>query len=201
MDKLKNNIPHVIIFLLFGIALGTISKYLDTVSVVDKNWLTIILHYFAALFTRLGVWVFIATLIAAYCKTPIRAAIHTFVFFIGMLISYYVYSAYLFGVFPTKYFIAWGSLALISPLLAIIAWKAKNNVRLAYILPALPMGLMMSLSFGMGLFYMYLNHIEELMMYVVLCVVFYKNPKQLAILVALSICVGFMVELLSPFHF
>ena len=59
--------------------------------------------------------------------------------------------------------------------------KLKSNVRLAFILPALPMGLMLSLSLGIGLFYMYLNYIEELIMYVVLCVVFYKEPKQIAI--------------------
>ena len=43
------------------------------------------------------------------------------------------------------------------------------------------MGLMLSLSLGIGLFYMYLNYIEELIMYVVLCVVSYKEPKQIAI--------------------
>ena len=118
-----------------------------------------------------------------------------------MLISYYIYSAYLFGFFPTRYFILWGSIALASPLLAIIVWKAKNNIRLAFILPALPMGLMLSLSLGIGLFYMDLNYIEELIMYVVLCVVFYKGPKQMAIIVVFSFVVAVIVKLLSPFHF
>ena len=200
MIKLKNKIPDFIICLVLGTVLGTISKYLDTIA-VDGSWWTNILHYFGNLFTRLGIWILIVTLIAAYSKTQIRAAGNTFIFFIGMLVSYYIYSAHLFGFFPTRYFILWGSIALASPFLAVIVWKAKNNVRLACILPALPMGLLLSLSLGIGLFYIYLNYIEELIMYVVLCVVFYKEPKQMAIIVVFSFVVAFIVKLLSPFHF
>lgn len=108
-------------------------------------------------------------IVAAYSKTQIKAAGNTLIFFIGMLISYYIYSAFLFGFFPTRYFILWGGIALASPFLAIVVWKAKNNVRLSFILPALPMGLMLSLSLGIGLFYVYLNYIEELIMYFALC--------------------------------
>ena len=115
MIQLKNKIPDFIMCLVLGTVLGTISKYLDTIAVVDESWWMNILHYFGDLFTRLGIWVLIATLIAAFSKTQIRAAINTFIFFIGMLISYYIYSAYIFGSFPTRYFILWGSIALASP--------------------------------------------------------------------------------------
>ena len=80
----------------------------------------------------------------------------------------------------------WGSIALVSPILAIIVWKAKNHAYLTFILPALPMGLLLSLSLGMGLFYVDLSYIEELIMYVVLCVIFYKEPKQMAISIVFS---------------
>ena len=200
MIKLKSKIPDFILCLVFGISLGIISKYLDTIA-VDGSWWTCILHYFADLFTRLGIWVLIGTIIAAYSKTLIRAAINTQIFFIGMLISYYIYSAYLFGFFPTSYFILWGSIALVSPLLAIIVWIARNDVHLAFILPVLPMGLLLSLSLGMGLFYVYLSYIEELIMYVVLCVIFYKEPKQMTISVIFSFVVAFIFKQISPFHF
>ncbi|MGG3890816.1 hypothetical protein [Metabacillus fastidiosus] len=200
MIKLKSEILGFILCLVFGISSGIISKYLDTIG-VDGSWWTYVPHYFADLFTRLGIWVLIGTIIAAYSKTLIRAPINTLIFFIGMLISYYVYSAYLFGFFPTSYFILWGSIALLSPLLAIIVWKAKNNVHLAFILPALPMGLLLSLSLGMGLYYVYLSYIAELIMYIVTCVIFYKKPKQMIISVILSFIVAFIFDQISPFHF
>ena len=201
MIKLKNKTTDFIAYLALGAVVGVISKYLDAVGIVDENRWMIILSYLGNLFTRLGIWVLIATFIAAYSKTLIKAAFITFIFFLGMLISYYIYSANLFGFFPTKYFIFWGSIALAAPILAIIVWKAKNSVRLAYILPALPMGLMLSLSIGMGLVYMDLSYVEELIMYFVLCVVFYKEPKQMAVTVILSFVVAFIVKLVSPFAF
>ena len=194
--KVKDKSPDFILCLVLGIILGIVSKYLDTVA-VDGSWITNFLHFFGDLFTRLGIWVLIATLVAAYSKTLRRAAINTFVFFIGMLISYYAYSAFLFGFFPTGYFILWGSVALVSPLLAVVVWKAKNNERLAMILPALPMGLLLSLSLSIGLFYIDLTHYEELIMYVFLCLVFYKNQKQIVVSIGLSIIIAIIISISS----
>lgn len=200
MIKLTRKIPGYIICLVLGILLGAIAKYLDTVS-VDGHWGNYILSYSGDIFTRLGIWVLIGTIVAAYSKTLLRAAVNTFLFFIGMLISYYVYSAYLFGFFPTSYFLMWGSIAIASPFLAIIVWKAKNDPRLAFVLPALLMGLLLSLSLGIGLFYVYVSYTEELMMYIVLCIVFYRTGKQMAISVILSFLVAIIFGLYSPIQF
>ena len=199
MVMVKYKSTDVILCLALGIILGITSKYLDTVA-VDGSWITNVLHYLGDLFTRLGIWVWMATLIAAYSRTLRRAAINTFVFFLGMLMSYYIYSAYLFGFFPTSYFISWGAIALLSPLLAVIVWKAKDNERLAMILPALSMGLMLSLSLSIGLFYVDLAHFEEFIMYVFLCVVFYKNPKQMIVSIGLSIIMAIII-CISPLYF
>lgn len=100
--------------------MGGVAKYLDTVAGVDGSWWMNILPYFGDLCSRTGIWVLIATLIAVYSKTQISAALNTFMFFIGMLTGYYIYSAFLFGFFPTSYFLPWGSIALASPFLAAI---------------------------------------------------------------------------------
>ena len=198
MIMVKYKSTDVILCFVLGIILGLTSKYLDTVA-VDGSWMTNVLHFLGDLFTRLGIWVWIATLIAAYSRTLRRAAINTFVFFIGMLLSYYIYSAYLFGFFPTSYFIRWGGIALLSPLLAAVVWKAKNDERLAMILPAMPMGLMLSLSLSIGIFYVDFTHLEEFIMYVFLCVVFYKNQKQMIVSIGLSVIIAFTISI-SPLY-
>ncbi|WP_306009700.1 hypothetical protein [Bacillus sp. MMSF_3328] len=200
MIKLIRKIPGFVLSLVFGIFLGAIAKYLDTVS-VDGHWGRYILSYSGDIFTRLGIWVLIGTILAAYSKTLLRAALNTFLFFSGMLISYYVYSAYLFGFFLTSYFLLWGSIAIVSPFLAMIVWIAKNDPRLAFVLPALPMGLLLSLALGIGLFYVDVSYVEELMMYIVLCIIFYKTGKQMAIVVILSFVVAIIFGLYSPFQF
>lgn len=180
MGNLKKRVAIILSWLFASIGFGVIIKYVDSVP------------FLGDVFTRLGIWVLIGILIATYSKTPIRAGIQTLIFFIGMLIGYYAYV--LFGVFPTSYFLYWGVYAIVSPFLAAIVWFAKNNRRLSFILPALPMGLMLSLSVGMGLFYMYLNHIEELIIYIVLGLIFYKEPKQIALVIFLSLVVTFIIK-------
>lgn len=179
---MKKRVAIILSWLFASIGFGIITKYVESVS------------FFGDVFTRLGIWVLIGTLIAAYSKTPIRAGIQTMIFFIGMLIGYYAYSELLFGVFSTNYFLYWGVYAIVSPFLAAIVWFAKNDRRLCFVLPALPMGLMLSLSGGMGLFYMYLNHIEELIMYIILGLIFYKKPKQIALVIYLSLVVTFIIK-------
>lgn len=78
---------------------------------------------------------------------------------------------------------------------------AKNNLRLAWILPALPMGLLLSLSLAVGVFYIHISYIEEFIMYAVLGGVFYKTTKQLAVIIAISFIISFIIKQVSPFHF
>ncbi len=85
----KMNMADFLCFAL-GISLGLQSKYLDKIA-SNESWGTLL--YFGDLFTRLGIWILIATIIAAYSKTLIKSAMNTFLFFIGMLMSYYLYSA------------------------------------------------------------------------------------------------------------
>ncbi|MBO1915207.1 hypothetical protein J4G37_61570, partial [Microvirga sp. 3-52] len=61
MGKLKNKTPDFIAYFALGVVLGVISKYLDTIAIIDENWWMSILSYLGDLFTRLGIWVLIAT--------------------------------------------------------------------------------------------------------------------------------------------
>ncbi|WP_394532724.1 hypothetical protein [Priestia aryabhattai] len=198
---MKKQLVGFTICLILGVGLGTIVKYLDTFTGYDGNWLMNIPSYLGDLFTRLGIWVLIATTIAAYSRTQISAALNTLIFFIGMLISYYLYSAYLFGVFSTSDIIYWSGLALVSPFLAVIIWHARNHTRLAWTLPALPIAFMLTLSLGLGCFYIVLNHIEELIMSVILCLIFYQSRKQLVVIMFISFALSFVIKQISPFHF
>ncbi|PIC57826.1 hypothetical protein CSV80_06890 [Sporosarcina sp. P12(2017)] len=152
-------------------------------------------------FTRMGIWVLIATSIAAYSQTALRAAIHTLLFFLGKLTGYYLYSAHLFGVYSTNDMKYWGIVAVVTPFLALAVWYAKHGRCLACFLPALTMGLMLSLSLGIGLFYLDVNYLEEFIMYIILCVIFYRNSKQLTIVIVLSVMVISVIELTPLFWF
>ncbi|GAF66982.1 hypothetical protein BTS2_3889 [Bacillus sp. TS-2] len=190
----KSTLTYLSFNFIFGFILGIFSKYLDTVS-IDGSWWSYPLSYLGDLFTRLGIWVLLAALIAAYSKSILSAALNTFLFFQGCL------SAIIHIQLTYLAFFLWGSIALVSPILAMLVWSAKHHRRLSLLLPALPLGLILNLSLGMGLLYVYLKYIEEFMMFLILCLVFYKNPKQIAIAIILSVAVAVLFQLVSPFHF
>ena len=185
---------------LLGIVLGALAKYLDTVP-SNGSLINEVLHWFADLFTRLGIWVFLAVLLAAFCRTPRRAAARVFAFFAGMLIAYYVYSMHMFGFFPMRYFLFWGVLALTSPACAVIVWLGRHHEKLAWVLPALPVGLMLELAVSAGWGYVSVHHPAELVRAAALCAVFYRSPKQLACVLALSIAAVPVIGAVMPFAF
>jgi hypothetical protein len=121
---------------ILGVTLGIVAKYADSISLIGH------------IGTRLGVWVLIASILAAWSTSPERAALNVFAFFSGMLISYYTYSMMLFGFFPRYYFMAWGIFALLSPIGAYIVWYARGEGWIAAFCAALPIALLLEQGYN-----------------------------------------------------
>lgn len=116
---------------ILGAFSGFLAKYFDNVP------------YIGAIGTSLGVWILIATFLAAWSRSPKAAALHVLLFFVALLAVYYFYSMVLFGFFPQYYFFAWGVIALLSPLGAFIVWYARGIGWIAAICASLPIGLLL----------------------------------------------------------
>ena len=88
-QKNQSTLTMVLITLgivLGGFLLGVLQKWIDGSA---SNVLPDILNQLdiGNYFGRLAIWILLATIISVYAKTPLRAAINTFLFFIGMLLS------------------------------------------------------------------------------------------------------------------
>lgn len=136
----KEIIIQVCTFFILGTFLGMIAKYSDTIP--SNGTMGVFFHFISIITTRLEMWVVLATIIAAWSKSPKIAAIRVFALFIGMLLAYYIYSQILFGSFPTYYFLRWGGIAVFSPLLAYIMWFSRGEGWFAAFCAALPIGLL-----------------------------------------------------------
>ena len=95
----NRKIINTIAVLFLGIALGTFSKFLDFRQAELPSVLMAIdgaldVHNFLG---RFAIWVLIALCISIYSNSAIRASINVFVFFVGMVASYYLYSNYIAG--------------------------------------------------------------------------------------------------------
>jgi hypothetical protein len=133
---LKRRIIILTVSLAAGMLAGIAAKYLDGIS--SSARFGILLNTFANICSGVGIWVLAATLISVFAGTPKAGALHVFFFFIGLLITYYLYSMVLFGFFPTYYFYRWGLMALLSPILAYIVWFGRGQGIIAAVCAALP---------------------------------------------------------------
>lgn len=142
VSDMKKKVMQIMLFFILGIFSGFMAKYLDTIPAdgVIGNLANII----GNIFSELGIWIFIATIIAAWSRTPMAGAVHVFVYFVGMLISYYIYSMKLFNFFPIHYFIGWGLVAIASLPFSYIVWFSRKDGWIASLSAALPIGFLAS---------------------------------------------------------
>lgn len=190
--------------LLLGIALGTFSKFLDfrqgelpsVLMAIDR---VLDVHNFLG---RFAIWVLIAVCISIYSNSSIRAAINVFVFFAGMVTSYYLYSKFVAGFFPRSYAMIWFGFTAVSPLLAFICWYAKGKSKLSFVLSAMIIAVLFNMTFVYGMIYFEMRSILELIVFICGLVVLKRNTIKGSILMtAIGIILAIVLNLLVPFRF
>lgn len=94
-----------------GMLMGVFSRLLD---IYTQN--------LGNVFSKLGIWVLLCSLISIYSSSYRRAMINTPLFCIGMIIAYYTVAVVTKGVYGVKYIIFWSAAALCSPA---FAWAVR----------------------------------------------------------------------------
>ena len=107
--------------------------------------------------------VLIAVCLALYSRSALRAAVHLFVFFVGMVASYYAYSKLAAGFFPASYALIWVGFTVLSPLAAFVCWYAKGEGYAALLLSSLLMADFFNMAFAFGWGYLDLRSALELL--------------------------------------
>ena len=179
----------------------TFSKFLDCTPV---NELPFIFEYLdiTNFLGRFAIWVMIALCISIYSNSSLRAAINVFVFFVGMVTSYYLYSKYIAGFFPRSYAMIWVVFTAISPILAFICWYAKGKSKLALILSSMILAILFNMTFVFGDIYFEIRSILELITFICGIVVMKRdNIKNTMIMFVLSCGIAFILNLIIPFSF
>lgn len=140
--------------------------------------------------------------ISIYSNSSIRASINVFVFCVGMVTSYYLYSRFVAGFFPRSYAMIWAAFTVISPILAFICWYARGKSKLAFMLSAIILAVLFNTTFVYGNSYFEMRSILELIIFI--CAVAFlkrKTIKDTMIMFILSVVIAFALDFVVPFHF
>ena len=205
-NSISNNskIINTIVVLFLGIALGTFSKYLDfrqaelpcVLMAIDEAF---DIHNFLG---RFAIWVLIALCISIYSNSAIRASVNVFVFFAGMVVSYYLYSNYVAGFFPRSYAMIWVGFTMISPFLAFVCWYAKGKSRPAFVLSVLILAVLSNMTFVYGWGYFKARSVLELIVFIIGLTVLRRDTLKSSVLMGtISIVLAVLLDMVIPFHF
>ena len=181
--KLSQQITYSILILLFGIALGIFSKWLDNMGINDAIWWQHILGILDLrnVFSEFAIWLLIALAISIYSSSSLRACINVFLFFAGMCISYHLYTIMFASFNPRYYMMIWYGLTLLSPILAFICWYGKGKTKVSLIIDILILAVMMPVCFAIGFWYFDIPRIINLIIFVGSVAILYNEAKQTAI--------------------
>lgn len=198
---INKQITNTVGVLFIGIVLGTFSKFLDTIPTNELPFLFEFLDM-RNFFGRFAIWLLVALCVSIYSNSSIRASINVFLFFVGMVTSYYLYSKFVAGFFPRSYAMIWIAFTVVSPVLAFICWYAKGKGKWAFILSAMVLAVLFNTTFVYGSGYFEMRSILELITFI-FAVVFLKRKtiKDTMIMFALSIGIAFALDFVVPFHF
>ena len=182
--SLKKEIITSVCVMALGAVMGAVAKMTDSVSLIGE------------IGTEWGVWVFAASIVAAYSRYPVTAAINTAVFFLSMLGAYYLYCDIVLGFFPQSYFLGWLIAAGLSPFAGVVVWFSRGRGTAAAVASALPV----SVLFAGGYPALYLPRLTmyiTLVFGIILLLILPKTLKQKLAALGAAVLLAFVVAKLG----
>lgn len=200
-SSIKRQVIVTIAILLFGICVGTFSKYLDyrqgslpaLLQAIDD---ALDFHNFLGGFAP---WIVIAVCLSVYSPTPVRASVNVFSFFAGFVASYYLYGHFIAGFFPRSYALIWITFTIASPFTAFLSWYAKGTGPVALILSAGILAVLLNTAFAYGMFYIDISSWLNLVMLAVGIFVLRRSMKETIGMLGIAIVFAVVMELVIPF--
>ena len=120
--KIKDYILHPISMFIIGLLTGIIIKLIDIHFRVQHFGFSL-----SDIFSELGIWILIGVIISLFSKNKKYAMLNTFLFSIGMLITYYITAKVTNSIYGWTFIKGWSVFACLSPMLAYLVTLTKEK--------------------------------------------------------------------------
>lgn len=191
-DKIKCSA----LVLLLGIIWGILSKWLDNLSIDDTVlWQHIIgILDLGNIFSHTAIWFLAALSISVYSKTPSRACLNVFLFFVGLCVSYHLYSIIFCGFNPQRYMMIWYGLTIFSPIPAFICWYGKGKTKTSLIIDIFILTVMILSCFSIGFWYFNVPNPINILIFIAAIIILYITPKHTIISILCAAILAYTVR-------
>ena len=196
-EKLHKSVLNTLLILLLGLVLGVGQKSLNS---VPYNELPLLLQRLDIVnyFGRLAIWILLGTVLSVYSRSPLRAGLNVFFFFLSMIIGYYLYSNYVLGFLPMRYMMIWIVMTFLSFFIGYISWYAKGKGMVSILISSIILGVLFSQAIlvfqGIRI-----THVLEVITWFIGLLVLYRKPKELALEIGLSLLVALLYQSFIPY--
>lgn len=179
-SKKKNDIVFMLFSLILGLFMGWVAGDFSDVGMIGK------------MAVNLGIWVFVSALLAIYTPDGVRAALHVFVYFAGVIAAYFGRYALLGGAVSMKTLFYWMILAAVGALVGFIDWHTYSKEWLGAACTAVPISLLIAEAYPI-----YKGFSWLLMLDIIFAVILYiiMAPGKMQKLMALPIIIVFTFAL------
>ena len=140
------------------------------------------------------IWLFIGICISVYSKTPLRASLNVFLFFIGMTVSYHLYTILFSGFDPFNYMLIWYLITLISSILAYICWYSKSENKISLLISSVIISIMFISLFNIGIWYFGIKSIIDVLIFISSVLVLHVNIKNTVYSLLIGIILAFAIS-------
>lgn len=194
--QMKYRIRNTLLIFLLGVILGIFSKWLDNLSINDAIWWQYIIGIMdlGNVFSLFGIWIFIAVTISVFSKTPLRASINVFVFFVGMSVSYHLYTIYFSGFNPMSYMMIWYTITLLTPLFAYVCWYAKSEHIISMIISGFILCVMFIVSFSIGMWYFDMKSLIDFILFIATVIVLHVRSQNTFYSLIIGLVLAFVIR-------
>lgn len=174
---------NTVLILLLGAALGVFAKWLDELVIDDRVWWQLIIEKLdlGSVFSEMPVWLVLTMAVAVFSGSPGQAALHSFVFLLGMCLAYHAYTIVFAGFNPDRYMMIWYGITAASPLLGAVCWYGKSGHNAAIAIDVLLLAVLFRFCFSVGWVYVRLHGIVNAALFAAAIIILYKQPKQILI--------------------